>query len=485
MMSLRDAVTRCLMFAFDGEETPPEQVRRLLGEGLGGVCLFTHNVAGADQLGALTSAVRAERAEALVAIDEEGGGISHLARCDPVPSPGNAALGVIDDLNLTGEVAAALAGNLTRHGINANLAPDADVNSNSDNPIIGVRSFGSDPSLVARHVAAFIQATQQAGVAACAKHFPGHGAASTDSHLALPVIHRPAADIDALDLRPFRAAISADVAMVMTAHIKYPALDDIPATTSRAIITGLLRRQLGYTGVVITDALEMKAISDTVDVAEGAVRSLAAGADIALLCDPQIDPIALRDHVVAAARDGRLDPDELAASAARIDTLAAHYPPRRTQPTATPDADAGWRAARQAIGRQRVPPLGGSPHVVELRPEPHRHAWDGRGLLARLAALDRGVCGVLLCRPTDEPTFQPPAGRPLVISVHDTHLAPWQVDIACDLLRRRPDAVLVATGRPQDTALSNGPTLATYGAGPANLIAAAEALLGRENKARP
>lgn len=482
MMPLREAVTRCLMLGFTGAERPPDTVRRLLGEGLGGVCLFTRNAACAERLGGLAAAVRAERGEVLIAIDEEGGGIGHLARCDPTPSPGNAALGVVDDPSVTAAVAAALASNLSRHGINVNLAPDADVTTIGD-PIIGVRSFGHDPKLVARHVAAFVDGMQEAGVAACAKHFPGHGAADADSHLALPVVHRPAAALDAIDLPPFRAAIAAGVASVMTAHVMYPALDDAPATISRRVITELLRGELGFSGVVITDALEMGAIRDLIGITEGAVRALAAGADVALVCDPAVDPLALRDRVLAAAKHGRLDPDELATSAARIDALAAHFPPHRAWAGSPPDTDAGRLAARRAIDAQGIAPLGAPPYVIELRHPPAGYAWDGRGLLARLAALDSRVRGEVHYSPSDAVAVQPP-GRPLVVSVEDTHLAAWQADVARSLLHRRPDAVLVATGHPQDTALSSGRTLATYGSGPANLAAAAEALLGRSSEDR-
>ena len=187
--------------------------------------------------------------------------------------PGNLALGVVDDPTLTAEVAAAIAGRLARCGVNMNLAPVADVNTNPDNPVIGVRSFGADPELVARHVAAFVEGTQRQGVAACAKHFPGHGDTAVDSHEDLPVV---GGDLEAA-LLPFRAAIAAGVRAVMTAHLVVPTLDEVPATLSSRILRRLLRDELGFDGLVLTDALEMRAISAGVGVEEGGCARLGCG----------------------------------------------------------------------------------------------------------------------------------------------------------------------------------------------------------------
>ncbi len=225
--------------------------------------------------------------------------------------PGNLALGVVDDTALTADVAAAIAGRLAACGVNMNLAPVADVNTNPDNPVIGVRSFGADPELVSRHVAAFVEGTQRQGVAACAKHFPGHGDTAVDSHVGLPVV---AGDLEAA-LLPFRAAIAAGVQAVMTAHLVVPALDEAPATLSPRILTRLLREELGFEGLVITDALEMRAISAGVGIEEGAVRALAAGADA--LCvghDVHDDAVeSILAAIVAAVGEGRLSRERLEA----------------------------------------------------------------------------------------------------------------------------------------------------------------------------
>ncbi len=287
----------CLLPGFPGEE-PPDWVRQLLETGLGGVVLYAWNVRDPGQLRALTDALRAERPELVVAIDEEGGDVTRLEAKDGSSYPGNWALGVVDDVGLTRAVAGAMAGDLAAAGINLDFAPVADVNTTVDNPIIGVRSFGSDAELVARHVAAFVEGLEGGGVAACAKHFPGHGDTLEDSHLELPTVEelRPEA------LRPFRAAIDAGVTAIMTAHIRVSEMGDEPATLSRTLLSDVLRGELGFTGVAITDALEMKAISGTVGVEQGAVQALAAGADaLCLGHDLGADSVG---RIVAAVIEG-------------------------------------------------------------------------------------------------------------------------------------------------------------------------------------
>ena len=185
----RDALT-VLQPGFTGT-TAPDWLLRRLGEGLASVGLFGRNIASPDQLAALTAQLRVERDDVLVAIDEEGGDVTRLEVRTGSSFPGNHALGAVDDVSLTEDVAFELGRRLAACGVNLNWAPSADVNSNPSNPVIGVRSFGADPALVARHTAAFVTGLQAAGVAACAKHFPGHGSTRTDSHAALPTVADP------------------------------------------------------------------------------------------------------------------------------------------------------------------------------------------------------------------------------------------------------------------------------------------------------
>ncbi len=241
---LERLASACLFPGFEGLSAP-DWLRRELDGGLGGVVLFSRNVGDRAQLAALSAEIRAENADALIGIDEEGGDVTRLEASTGSSYPGNLALGAVDDVELTERVAAAIGGELAACGVNLDLAPVADVNSDELNPIIGVRSFGSDPGLVARHVAAFVTGLQSMGVAACAKHFPGHGATREDSHRELPTIDVDRETLLARELVPFRAAIAAGVQSIMTAHIRVPAIDELQATLSRAHLTGLLREELG------------------------------------------------------------------------------------------------------------------------------------------------------------------------------------------------------------------------------------------------
>ncbi len=256
----RDALA-VLQPGFTGTSAP-DWVRRALAEGLVSVALFGRNVADPEQVTALTAQLRAERDDLLVAIDEEAGDVTRLEVRTGSSFPGNHALGAVDDPALTRRVARELGRRLAACGVNLNWAPSADVNANPDNPVIGVRSFGRDPDLVARHTAAYVEGLQSNGVAACTKHFPGHGDTSVDSHHALPQIDVDATTLHERELRPFRAAIEAGTRAVMTAHIRVPVLDpDRPATLSPRILTGLLRGELGYDGLIVTDGMEMGAVA--------------------------------------------------------------------------------------------------------------------------------------------------------------------------------------------------------------------------------
>ena len=265
---------------------------RDLDRGLGGVVLFARNVRDQEQLRQLCASIRVDDTT-IVAIDEEGGDVTRLEAAQGSSVPGALALGEVDDPALTESVAGAVAAALRDAGITHDLAPVADVNTNPLNPVIGVRSFGSDPVRVARHVAAFVTGLQDGGVAACVKHFPGHGATEVDSHLGLPVVEATGEELRAVELVPFRAAFAAGARSVMTAHLVVPALDARPATLSRIVLTDILRDELGFTGMAVTDALEMGAISGAYGMGEASVLALAAGAD-ALCLGHDIDESHVR-----------------------------------------------------------------------------------------------------------------------------------------------------------------------------------------------
>jgi beta-N-acetylhexosaminidase len=461
----------CILPGFEGH-VAPAWVRRRLAQGLGGVVLFGWNVETRAQLRALTTELRSE-GDVLVGIDEEGGDVTRLEVASGSSYPGNAALGAVDDAELTERVAASIGADLVEVGVNLNLAPVADVNTNPLNPVIGIRSFGSDGELVARHVAAAVRGLQSAGVAACAKHFPGHGDTAQDSHHELPVVE----SLEEAALIPFRAAVDAGVQSIMTAHIVVRSVGDSPATMSRELLHDLLRDALRYDGLVITDALEMRAISAGVGVEEGAVRALAAGADALCLGHDLFDESvqSVCDALVEAVRSGRLADSRLAEAAARV---------RRTAGWASHGAVAGERVA-QDVGRDAarralrvvgdVRPAG-PPLVVELEPTPSMAAGPLRqspGDWFRNVVPDAQIV-----RPKNgsvDGALAEADGRQVVVLTRDAHRHEWARHAIEELVTRFPDAVLVELGLPYWHA-SAGTFVATYGAGRVNVEAAAEAL---------
>ncbi|RVX38095.1 beta-glucosidase-like glycosyl hydrolase [Nonomuraea polychroma] len=306
--------------------TLPDWVRRRLAAGLGGIALYSRNIGINGQISELTAAIRAENPHVVIALDEEGGDVTRLEAFTGSSRPGNLALGAADDTTLTRAVAEGIGRDLAAAGVTLNYAPVVDLDSDLDNPVVGTRAFGSDPELVARHAAAWVTGLQSAGVAACAKHFPGHGATAVDSHDALPTITCSAAEIAATALIPYRAAIAAGVRAIMTGHLLVPAYDtESPATMSRRLMVDLLRRELGFDGLIVTDGIEMPAVSATYGLGGTAVRALAAGADAICVGGENATPGVvglLRNSIVAAVTDGTLPEERLAEAAARVRALA-------------------------------------------------------------------------------------------------------------------------------------------------------------------
>ncbi|WP_327068898.1 glycoside hydrolase family 3 protein [Kitasatospora sp. NBC_01250] len=503
----RDAMT-VLQPGFEGTITPPEWVRRHLAAGLGSVALFGRNVTDQAQLAALTAQLRQENPDLLIAIDEEGGDVTRLEVGNGSSWPGNLALGEIDDPALTRDVARELGRALAACGINYNWAPSADVNSNPGNPIIGVRSFGADPELCARHTAAWVEGLQSAGVAACAKHFPGHGDTAIDSHHGLPMIGVDEDLLRSRDLVPFRAAVEAGAKALMSAHIMLPAVDPVwPATLSRAVLGGLLRGRpedggLGYEGLIVTDAIEMGAIANTYGIADGTVLALAAGADAICvgggLCDEET-VLRLRDAIVEAVRSGRLPEERLADAAARVRSLGswtrlARYGKAGQAAPTEPDLSIGLRAARRALlvtadPAQPFTPVTDRPYVASFSPEANiavgdETPWGVAGMLAERFPGTRA----LSAGPADAADGQLDAlvdrvlgesdGRRLVLVVRDLHRHAWMAATVHRLLAARPDALVVEMGVPQ-AAPVGALHIATHGAARVCGLAAVEVLTGQ------
>ncbi|MEV4707448.1 glycoside hydrolase family 3 N-terminal domain-containing protein [Actinoplanes sp. NPDC049316] len=496
--------------------TVPDWVRRSLAEGLGGVALFARNVESPAQVAALTAQLRAERPDVIVAIDEEAGDVTRFESRHGSSRPGNLALGAIDDTELTGAVARDLGLDLARAGITLDYAPDTDVNCNPDNPVIGVRAFGAEAGLVARHSAAWIEGLQESGVAACAKHFPGHGDTAVDSHHDVPVIDHDLARLTECELVPFRAAIAAGVQSIMTGHLLVPAYDpELPATLSRRILTGLLREELGFDGLIVTDGIEMQGVRRKYGLEGATVRALAAGADAICVGGDHADEhtaLRLRDAIVAAVRSGELSEARLRDAAARVRRLATWTLETQTAIGARAVADAAGATAVLAGAAQESPAVAGSvvgqaaarravkvttsaeapelpltlaPHVVEFAP-PRNIAIGAEtpwGVAAPLAELLPGTTSVRLSADdlagvTDPaaPVLTGVGARPLVLVVRDAHRHPWVADALARTLAVRPDTIVVEMGVP--ISVAGGLHLATHGATRACGRAAAEIIAG-------
>ena len=305
---LRGHLGQLVVAGFAGVSLPVEL--RAIGRefDLGGVILFARNVEAPLQVAEVAYDVKQLAAvPPWVSVDQEGGRVQRL-RAPFTEWPPLASLGRCGDANLVERFGRALARELRSVGITLDYAPVLDVHTNAANPVIGDRALSEDPAEVARLGAVLIRALETEGVAACGKHFPGHGDTSLDSHLELPVVEHEPARLQEVELRPFRAAIAAGVAAIMTAHVRYPALDEAaPATLSRAVVTGLLRDELGYDGLVVTDDMAMGAIAKHQAPAPAAVEAVRAGCDLVLLCEP--DPaaqVAVIEELIHAVEDGTL-----------------------------------------------------------------------------------------------------------------------------------------------------------------------------------
>lgn len=289
------------------------------------VVLFRDNLGNESEVHALTAALRdALGPRALIAIDQEGGSVTRATFLPQAPSA--MALGAANDSSLAQDVGAAVARGVRSLGINWNFAPVADVNNNPANPVIAERSFAGDPETVTRLAGAWMRGALREGIACCLKHFPGHGDTHVDSHLDLPVVDKPRAALDAMELAPFRA-LANEAPALMSAHIVYPQLDrEHPATLSRAILGELLRGEWRYDGVVVTDSLVMKAIGDRYGHARASVLALQAGADMVMALGTSEEQLAAIDAIRSALSSGELDEAALLAARSRVDALAERFP---------------------------------------------------------------------------------------------------------------------------------------------------------------
>jgi beta-N-acetylhexosaminidase len=458
----------------------PDWLRRRIAAGLGGVILFGRNVVDDEQVAQLTAQLHSERHGVVIGIDEEGGDVTRLDVATGSFVPGPLALGVADDPELTTAVAAALGERLAACGVTVNLAPCADLTLAPEDPIIGVRAFGSDPVKASPHVAAYVTGLQKYGVAACAKHFPGHGAATEDSHVALPVLPRTEDELRAIEFAPFAAAIRAGVRSIMSGHLVVRAWGDEPATLNPKALTDVLRGELGFTGAVITDALEMGALSGAHgrhdDLGAAAVRSLAAGADALCIGGAAFDPDVLdriTGTIVAAVESGELPLARLAEASAR--TAALGEAPASACVVSV-DRRLGLEGARKALRIQGDPRLDGPPLVVDVRSEPTIAAgpmpW---GLGPHLSELVPGTRVLNVSGADVAEVLEAAQGfRSVVVVTQEAHRHPEVRALLAALREYAVDFIRVETGAPGPDGA--GDRIDTFSGSYVSLRAAAEYL---------
>ena len=324
-MTLEQKIGQMVMVGFQTPHLTAEAASLIEKYHVGGIIYFRRNVVNPRQVAELSLSLRALAAKQgdpplFICIDQEGGMVARIDWDSVTLIPGNMALGATRNSKLAYEAARICGEELLKMGINMNFAPSVDVNNNAKNPVIGVRSYGESPQLVAELGAAQIRGLQDANVSASAKHFPGHGDTAVDSHHGLAAVPHDEERLMNVELVPFKRAIEQGVDSIMTAHVMFPAFesDEVPATLSRRVITDLLRTRLGYDGVIVTDCLEMHAISKVYGIAQGAVMAVAAGADLVLISHTYSEQVAAIEALVEAVRSGKIDEAQIDASVDRL-----------------------------------------------------------------------------------------------------------------------------------------------------------------------
>jgi beta-N-acetylhexosaminidase len=451
----------------------------------GGVILFRKNFESIEQGQALVLELREILGDdLLVAIDAEGGGVWRTGFLPHAPSA--MSLGAGDDEALTRDVGAAVARGLRSMGINWNFAPVLDVNNNPLNPVISDRSFGEDPTQVARLGLAWAQGLMSGGVAACAKHFPGHGDTFLDSHLALPTVTRNLEGLEEYELVPFRAA-APTLPSIMTAHIVYPSIDpDLPATLSKKILTDLLRERAGYRGVIVTDSMGMKAIDDRWGRGAAAVQSVLAGADMLEALGSIQAQVQTFEALEQAEKDGSISRARIEKSLERLRGMAHRFPIAPIEySTDHMNADSGlmqraWRRGITAFGEPRIPALGSSITLVAADEIPGENVAElgiGGDQLARALSRIYDVKTVLY--PFKHPLEAVPAVEQLTGPVVFASTSRHRLTTDAKTLARAANPVLhLALWNAYSVADVPAPAIVTFGFRPEAIEALLEVLQG-------
>ncbi|WP_240647350.1 beta-N-acetylhexosaminidase [Paenibacillus nanensis] len=341
-MSLDEKIGQLVIVGLDGYSMNDDTLQMIEQYKVGGFILFKNNIDTAEQtvslLNQLKEANKKNAVPLWLSVDQEGGRVSRLSSMfSNTPSAGE--IGAADDLTYTRNIGRAIGNELHALGFNMDFAPVMDINSNPKNPVIGDRSFGSTPEAVMKHGIETMYGINSQGVAAVIKHFPGHGDTSVDSHYDLPLVNKTRQELEQFELQPFIEAINQDVDAIMVAHLLMMQIDDKqPASISSSVINGLLRDQLGYDGVVITDDMTMGALLNTNKIGDAAVRSILAGTDIVLVSHQTELRLEVIHSLKAAVESNTLNEQRIDESLYRILRLKQKYS-LQDAPTPSPDID--------------------------------------------------------------------------------------------------------------------------------------------------
>lgn len=504
-----DEIGRRLMLAFEGLEPPPRILDWIKSRQPAGFTLFRpKNVVDLAQVRDLTRALQAAAAEAgqyplLIAADQEGGQLIALGE-DTTQFPGNMALGAIGNSELARRVGRAMGLEMAALGVNVNYAPDCDVNTNPDNPNVGIRAFGDDPDLVATMGGAMIEGLQSAGVAATAKHFPGNGDSGIDPHYGVPVLAHDLQRLEAVEFRPFQAAVEAGVRLMMTAHVGLPALTgrtDLPATLSGKVMKDHLRVRLGFQGLLITDALDMQAITQGAGQIVEVIAALRAGVDLLLLTgDAEVHERIYAGLRLANAR-GLVRDQDLAASARRLLALKEWLASQEQPDLAVVGCQEHQRLS-EIVARRAITLVRDEANLLPLKLQPEARIIAIMPRPADLtpadtsSTLEPSLAPVLrLYHPNVDEIVLPQrpspadiaavrarasAGDLLVIGSISAHLQPEQAEMVNELLTLDIPAVTVAMRTPYDLTVypQSNTHICTYSIQPVTLRALAAALWG-------
>lgn len=471
-LSLRQQIGQRMMVGFDGPFLDEKVIDLVKKYKIGNMILFSWNITDKHQMIELCrdiqELVMQETGQpAFIAIDQEGGAVSRLP-ADATRIPGAMALAAAGRTAYAYNAGLITGEELWALGANFNLAPVLDVNSNAANPVIGVRSYGEDPETVIRYSLEMMRGLNDGGVLSCGKHFPGHGDTSVDSHLALPTVNKSLEELQRTELAPFQAAVDAGIPAIMSSHIVFPQLDpELPATMSRRILTELLKVEMGFSGLVLTDCMEMQAIQQSYGTVKGAIAAIKAGVDLVLVSHTASTAEAVALAIEEAVLAGEIDREEWGQSLVKISELKAKYLSRPLGDSAIIGCAAhkseNFAMLQQTITLVNVPGselpvLGDRPHFVGCpafrATLASSQIQDGPTFPEYMAEKLGGKATVTVPNPTAEKIAevmeQVEGASCIVVGTYNGHLHTGQLELVNELAKAEVPVIAIALRNPYD-----------------------------------